>query len=375
MRVPLSKPALNDQVNLYVSEALKSEHLQGSGPFTERCHSWLEEHVGGKPLLTHSCTAALEMAMLLANICPGDEVIMPSFTFVATASAAVATGGVPVFVDVCADTCNLDPTKVEAAITKRTKAIAVVHYAGVCCDMDAFRQIADKHKLILIEDAAQALGSTYKGQPAGTLSDLGCFSFHETKNVISGEGGALIVNDKSLNRRAAIIRDKGTNREEFLAGETHKYTWLDKGSSYLPSDIIAAILLAQLEASASINSTRLGLWDQYHSAFEDLETTGKVQRPSIPKDCGHNAHIYYLRLGSAETRNDLLQLLRDKGIGAAFHYVPLHSSPAGVKFGRTPQPLPVTDQVAATLLRLPMYPSLTDEIGYVINTIREYFER
>lgn len=367
-RIPFNRPAITGSELTYIEEAIANSHLSGDGPFTERVHRWLEEHTGAHAaLLTHSCTAALEMAAILAHIEPGDEVIMPSFTFVSTANAFVLRGGVPVFVDITHDTLNLDTALVEAAITPRTKAIVAVHYAGVSCDMDALLEIAARRGLILIEDAAQGLGATYKGRPLGAIGSLGTLSFHETKNVISGEGGALLISDPALADRAEIIREKGTNRRAFVRGSVDKYRWIDIGSSYLPSEIIAAFLWAQLESSGRLLAERLTLWNKYHERLESLESDGLLRRPVIPEYAAHNAHMYYVLAPSAESRNRCIAELSALGIGAIFHYVPLHSSPAGLRYGRTSGALSVTDQSAARLIRLPMFYALqTHEIDDVV---------
>jgi dTDP-4-amino-4,6-dideoxygalactose transaminase len=311
--------------------------------------------------LTHSCTAALEMAALLIDIQPGDEVIMPSYTFVSTANAFVLRGGVPVFVDIRSDTLNLDEAKIEAAITPRTKAIAPVHYAGVGCEMDAIMAIAHKHGLLVIEDAAQGVMAAYKRRPLGSIGHLGAFSFHETKNVISGEGGALLINDPQWAGRAEIIREKGTNRSQFIRGQVDKYTWVDIGSSYLPSEIVAAFLWAQLEQAEALTQQRLTLWQQYHEAFAELEEQRKVQRPVVPATCRHNAHMYYLLVPDLESRTALIDKLKASGISAVFHYIPLHSSPAGSKYGRAHGDLAQTQEVSNRLVRLPLWVGMSEE--------------
>lgn len=319
-------------------------------------------------LLTQSCTAALEMAAILANLVPGDEVIMPSFTFVSTANAFVLRGAVPVFVDIRADTLNIDEAQIEAAITPRTKAICVVHYAGVACEMDAIMALARHHGLLVIEDAAQAISSTYKGRPLGSIGELGALSFHETKNVISGEGGALLVNDEAYIARAEIIREKGTNRSKFFRGQVDKYTWVDIGSSYLPSEIIAAFLAAQLDESDRIYARRMAIWDRYHSWAEPYEHQGVLRRPIVPENCTHNAHMYYLLLPSMEARTNFIASLKQRDIGAVFHYIPLHSSPAGQRYGRAHGELPVTNDISERLVRLPFWIGLEDHMTEVLNT-------
>ncbi len=342
--------------------ALDAGQLSGGGDFTRKCHAWLRERTGATAaLLTHSCTGALEMAALLAEIGPGDEVIMPSYTFVSTANAVVLRGAVPVFVDVRPDTINIDEKAIEAAITKRTKVILPVHYAGVSCAMDEILALAEAHQLIVIEDAAQGIGAAYRGKALGAIGHLGALSFHATKNIISGEGGALLVNDEKLDERAEIIREKGTDRSRFLRGEVDKYTWQDIGSSFLPSELIAAFLWSQLPETDAINAKRLRIWDRYHAAFAELEYAGRVKRPTIPQDCQHNAHIYYLLFDSLEAREGARRALGAAGISASAHYVPLHSAPAGRRFGRAHGRFDVTESVSDGLLRLPLYPDLSDE--------------
>lgn len=344
----------------YIRRAIEGRKLCGDGAFTESCHKLLSERVGGAAArLTHSCTAALEMATILANIQSGDEVVMPSYTFVSTANAVALRGGVPVFVDIREDTLNIDEALVESAITDRTRAIMAVHYAGVCAEMDVLSTIARHKRLVLIEDAAQAYGAAYRGRPAGSLSDLACFSFHETKNIVSGEGGALIIGDPALEERADIVREKGTNRREFHAGAVDKYTWIDIGSSYLPGEIMAAMLLAQLQAADDLNAHRLEIWNRYHRAFADLERFELVRRPIVPSHCAHNGHLYYLLLPTAKDRDRLIAALADEDIIAPFHYVPLHLSPAGQKYGRAHGALPHTEELSARLLRLPNHAALS----------------
>ena len=334
--------------------------MVGDGPFTKKCEALLRKQTGARQaLLTHSCTAALELSALLLDIAPGDEVIMPTYTFVSTANAFVLRGAVPVFVDVRADTINLDEKLIEAAITPRTRVIAPVHYAGVACAMDEINALAKAHELHVVEDAAQGIGATYRGQPLGTLGSLGALSFHATKNVISGEGGALLINDENLMERAELIREKGTDRSRFIRGEVDKYTWQDIGSSFLPSDITAAMLMAQLTETEAINATRLAIWMRFHAAFADAERAGNFRRPAVPQDCGPNAHIYYLVFNSLAERERARKSLADAGISAVTHYVPLHTSPAGERFGRISGDLKVSISVTDGLLRLPIYPDLT----------------
>jgi dTDP-4-amino-4,6-dideoxygalactose transaminase len=374
--IEFNEPYLTGRELGYIRQAHEQGHLSGDGPFTKRCQAWLEQAVGsGKALLTHSCTGALEMAALLAGIAPGDEVIMPSFTFVSTANAFALRGGVPVFVDVREDTLNIDEARIEAAITPRTKAIAVIHYAGVACEIGLIRRIAERRGLLLIEDAAQALGATYQGRPLGGFGHLSALSFHETKNVISGEGGALLVNAPEFAARAEILREKGTNRNAFFRGEVDKYTWVDVGSSFLPSEIIAAFLWAQLEESGAITARRRHMWEKYHEAFADLERRGLVRRPVVPRDAAHNAHSYFLLLADLAARQAFIAALRRDGVNAVFHYVPLHSSPAGRKLGRASGELPVTDSASERLVRLPLWLGLEEKQDYVIDRCRRALER
>lgn len=355
-KIPFNSPYMTGRELEYIAQAHSNRHLAGGGEFTKRCHAWLEERTGCvKALLTHSCTAALEMSAILADVGPSDEVIMPSYTFVSTANAFVLRGAVPVFVDIRRDTLNIDEMKIEEAITERTRAIVAVHYAGIACEMEAISTLARKHGLMLIEDAAQALGSTYRGRPLGSIGELGCLSFHETKNVISGEGGALLVNRPELGLRAEIVREKGTNRTQFFRGQTDKYTWMDVGSSYLPSEIVAAFLWAQLENADDIQSRRMSAWNAYHEAFAELEAEGGLRRPVIPAHCRHNAHIYYILLPTGVPRREFIGQLEARDVNAVFHYVPLHDSPAGRRFGRTSGILPVTEDLASRLVRLPLW--------------------
>lgn len=352
----------------HIAQAHTAGHLAGDGIFTKRCSQWLEQHIGcEKALLTHSCTAALEMAAILADVGVGDEVIMPSYTFVSTANAFVLRGATPVFVDIRPDTLNIDESLIEAAITPRTKAIVPVHYAGVGCEMDIIMEIARRYHLLVIEDAAQGIMGHYKGRPLGSIGHLGCLSFHETKNLISGEGGALLVNDPQLVQRAEIIREKGTNRSQFFRGQVDKYTWCDVGSSFLPGEIIAAFLWAQMEAAEDITRQRLAIWNQYHRAFAAAERAALVQRPRLPGHCQHNAHMYYLLLPDLQRRTQFIAALKDKNIGAVFHYVPLHSAPAGVKYARTPAAMLHTDNLAERLVRLPLWVGLEEHIDLVID--------
>lgn len=360
-RITFNRPFTTGREVSYIQEAIESLHLSGNGSFTRRCQSWLEESVGcSKALLTHSCTAALEMAALLAELEPGDEVIMPSYTFVSTANAFVLRGAVPVFVDIRPGTLNLDERRIEEAITSRTKAIVPVHYAGVSCEMDTILDIARRHGLLVIEDAAQGLLSTYHGRPVGSFGHFAAVSFHETKNVVSGEGGALLINDERWIERAEILWEKGTNRTQFFRGQVDKYSWVDVGSSFLPSEINAAFLWAQLEEAEAITRERLRVWRRYHEAFADLEELGLVIRPAVPPECLHNGHLYYLIVRDLDTRTRLLARLQDLGIQALFHYVPLHDAPAGRRYGRTAGDLACTRMAGDRLFRLPLWPGMDE---------------
>ncbi len=368
--IPFNKPHLGGKELWYIAQAHANGQLAGDGHFTKQCQVWLEQRTGcHKALLTHSCTAALEMAAILADIQPGDEVIMPSYTFVSTANAFVLRGGVPVFVDIRPDTLNLDETKIEAAITPRTRAIVPVHYAGVACEMDAIMDIAERHGLLVIEDAAQAIMSTYRGQPLGAIGHLGCLSFHETKNIIAGEGGALLIGDPALIARAEIIREKGTNRSQFFRGQVDKYTWVDIGSSYLPGELIAAFLWAQMEEADDITARRLAIWDRYHDALKPLEGAGRVRRPVIPDGCQHNAHLYYLLLRDLADRTAFIAAMKQADIHCVFHYVPLHAAPQGQHAARTHGELPVTTDLADRLVRLPLWLGLEEQQPGVIDQI------
>lgn len=374
--IPFNKPFMTGKELWYISQAHHRGMLAGDGHFTRECHRWLERQTGcHKALLTHSCTAALEMAALLADIQPGDEVIMPSYTFVSTANAFVLRGGVPVFVDIRPDTLNLDERLIEAAITPRTKAIVPVHYAGVGCAMDVIMEIAGRHGLLVIEDAAQGVMARQQGRALGAIGHLGCLSFHETKNIISGEGGALLINDARFAERAEIIREKGTNRSQFFRGQVDKYTWVDVGSSYLPGELIAAFLLAQMEEAESITRARLELWQGYHAAFAGLEARGVARRPVIPDDSSHNAHMYYLLVNDLATRTALIETLRAEQVYSVFHYVPLHSSPAGQRYGRAAAALPVTVDCSDRLVRLPLWVGLAGaQQEKVIDLVLRFFQ-
>ncbi len=354
----------------YIRQAHAGSHLSGDGPFTKKCEAWFQKKARcKKALLTHSCTGALEMAGILSGIRPGDEIIMPSFAFVSTANAFVLRGAVPVFVDIRPDTLNIDEKKIEAAITQKTKAIVALHYGGISCEMNSILAIAKRYELLVIEDAAQGVLCTYKGKPLGSMGDFGVFSFHETKSIISGEGGALLVHKKRFIARAEMIREKGTNRSQFLRGQVDKYTWRDIGSSYLPSDIIAAFLWGQLEIADTIIQRRMRLWQKYHDAFADLEEKEKLRRPVVPLDCRHNAHLYYLLLPNRKRRDWFIQEMSKLGIRTLFHYVPLHSSPAGRRFGRTATPMKYTDELSGRLVRLPLWIGIEKQMDQVIDKV------
>lgn len=361
MTIPFNRPYMTGNELSNIAQAHANRHLAGDSEFTKKCHEWLEQNSGTKKaLLTHSCTAALEMAAILADIQPGDEVIMPSYTFVSTANAFVLRGGTPVFVDIRPDTLNIDETLIEAAITPRTKAIVPVHYAGVACEMDTIMEIAKRHNLLVIEDAAQGIMSTYKGRPLGSIGHMGTYSFHETKNIISGEGGALLVNDDRFAERAEIIREKGTNRNQFFRGQVEKYTWVDIGSSYLPGEVIAAFLWAQMGEAQGITQKRLDIWRQYHEVLAPHEVAGKLRRPIIPEGCQHNAHMYYVLLAPEIDRQKVIDELKRNDISCVFHYVPLHSSPAGQRYGRMSGDLALTNFFSKRLIRLPLWVGLTE---------------
>jgi dTDP-4-amino-4,6-dideoxygalactose transaminase len=354
----------------YIERAHASSQLSGDGEFTRLCNRWLEQRTGAaRALLTHSCTAALEMVAFLLDLSPGDEIIMPSFTFVSTANAFAIRGAVPIFVDIRPDTLNLNEALVEAAITPRTRAIVVVHYAGVGAEMDALLEIATRRSLVLIEDAAQGLLSKYKGRALGTLGSYGALSFHETKNVVCGEGGALLVGDRARVARAEIVRDKGTDRSKFMRGEVDKYTWIDVGSSYVPGEILAAFLYAQMEHADEITRRRLAIWDRYHTSFADLESREIIRRPVVPDYCAHNAHIYYLLLRDGKVRDRVLADLKERGVSAVFHYVPLHSSPAGRRLSRCATEMRVTDDASARLIRLPLWLGLEPYLDEVVEQV------
>lgn len=345
-----------------ILEVFKNKKVCGDGKFTHLCNEYIEnKYHTPKALLTHSWTAALEMAAILTEVGPGDEVIMPSYTFVSTANAFVLQGATPVFIDIRDDTLNLDETLIEDAITSKTKAIVPVHYAGVGCEMDTILEIAKRFNLVVIEDAAQGFDALYKNKQLGTIGDMGCFSFHETKNIMSGEGGCFVTNSPAISERAEIIREKGTNRSKFFRGQVDKYTWVDKGSSYLPSDIIAAYLYSILNISNEINIKRLSIWNKYYEHFSEFEKKGIIRLPFIPKECTHNAHMFYIRFPSLAIRTKFIDFLRKEDIIAPFHYIPLHSSPAGKKFGRAHNELNITNMVSDTLVRLPIFYDLSEE--------------
>jgi dTDP-4-amino-4,6-dideoxygalactose transaminase len=366
--IPFNRSQVVGTEQAYIAEAIARGQLAAGGPFTERCARWLEAAAGSKKaLIVHSATAALEMAALLLEIEPGDEVLMPSFTFVSSANAVVLRGGTPVFVDIRADTLNLDESLLEAAVTPRTKAIMPVHYAGVACEMDVICELAAQHGLMVVEDAAQALGSTYRGRPAGGFGQLAAVSFHETKNVTSAEGGALLVNDERLVQRAEVIRDKGTDRSRFFRGEVDRYSWVDLGSSYGLSELNAAFLWAQLEAAAELNKDRMRTWALYHDALEPFEQAGLLRRPLSPEHVEHNGHIYYVLLDGAQQQQRALTALNDAGVNAVFHYVPLHSSEAGQRYGRAEGSLATTEDVARRLIRLPLWSGMHE--GHVSQAV------
>ena len=359
----------------YIKKAVENQKICGDGEFTKKCNEWIEEKTGTpKCLLTTSCTHATELAALLADIQPGDEVIMPSYTFVSTADAFVLRGATVVFVDIRPDTMNIDETKIEAAITERTKAIVPVHYAGVSCEMDTIMDIAKRHNLVVIEDAAQGILSTYKGKQLGTIGDFGCYSFHETKNYSMGEGGALLIQDTDKIEDAEIIREKGTNRSKFFRGQIDKYTWVNYGSSYLPSDMNAAYLYAQLEMADDIFADRMRSWNQYYEALKPLADAGKIELPVVPEDCTHNAHMFYIKAKDLEERTALIRFLKEKEILCVFHYIPLHTAPAGQKFGRFHGEDVYTTRESERLARLPLYYGLKPEqVAYICDCVKEFY--
>lgn len=373
--VPFNRPFLFGTELEYVREAMRGGHLSGDGPFTKRCREALEaRHPGTRALLTQSCTAALEMAALLLDLEPDDEVILPSFTFVSSANAFLLRRARPVFVDVREDTLNLDERLLEAAVTPRTRAICVVHYAGVACEMDSIMDIAARRGAKVVEDAAHAIGAAYKGRMLGSIAPMGTFSFHETKNLTCGEGGALMLSDPALYHRAEILREKGTNRSAFFRGEVDKYTWVDVGSSFLPSDVTAAFLYAQLERAAEIDAKRVRVWNDYAAGLRDLATRGDVRLPTVPEHCKHTGHLFYLLCENLDVRTRLLAHLKANGVHAVFHYVPLHLSPVGRKFGGREGMLPVTESITDRLVRLPLHYGLRpDEQDKVVRVVRDFF--
>lgn len=373
-KIPLSRPTILGTELAYLAQSLEQGHLSGDGGFTRLCHDLIEQITASpKALLTHSCTGALEIMGLLIDLGPGDEVILPSFTFVSTANAIVLRGATPVFVDIDPTTLTIDPAEAAKAITARTRAITAVHYAGVAADMDGLRAIATDHDLCLLEDAAQALGASYRGRPCGSLGDLGAISFHETKNVVSGEGGALTINNQRFMERAEIIREKGTNRSKFLRGEIDKYSWVDIGSSYLPGELIAAFLYAQLQKLEQINHERRTLFDRYAEAFQPLGRQGRVSLPTVPADRQSNGHIFYLLLDGTADRNAFMDHMREHDVSAAFHYVPLHDAPAGIRFGRSAGDLAHTRNTYERLVRLPNFHGFGEDIDRVIEVALAYF--
>ncbi len=376
MMISFNKPPFTGNEIKYIQKAVEKGRICGDGFFNLECMKWLEKQTGTtKCFLTTSCTHALEMAALLADIKPGDEVIMPSYTFVSTADAFVVRGGVPVFVDIRPDTMNIDEKLIEEAITSKTKAIVPVHYAGVGCEMDTILEIAKKHSLYVIEDAAQGMMAEYKGKALGAIGDFGAYSFHETKNYSMGEGGALLIRDKKHIEHAEIIREKGTDRSKFFRGQVDKYRWVDFGSSYLPSELNAAYLWAQLEEAETIYNDRMNTWNKYNEAFKDLEQKGVLELPYIPEYCKHNAHMYYMKTDTLETRTKLLSYLKEHGVLSVFHYVPLHSAPAGVKYGRFNGEDKYTTKESERLFRLPMYYNMKNEdVETVIDTVHKFFK-
>ena len=368
-------PPFTGKETEYIMEAVKAQKICGDGQFTKKCNAWLEEKTGAvKALLTTSCTHATEMAALLADVKPGDEVIMPSYTFVSTADAFVLRGATPVFVDIRPDTMNIDEKKIEEAITDKTVGIVPVHYAGVACEMDTIMDIAKRHNLWVIEDAAQGIMSTYKGKALGTFGEFGCFSFHETKNYSMGEGGAILIRDEEKIEDAEILREKGTNRSKFFRGQIDKYTWVNQGSSYLPSDMNAAYLWAQLEMAEKINDYRISIWEQYWRELTPLAEAGKIELPTVPQDCVHNAHMFYIKAKDIEERSALIGHMKEKGVLTVFHYIPLHTAPAGLKFGRFHGEDKYTTKESERLVRLPLYFGLKEEeVSYICDKVREFY--
>jgi len=374
-KIPFNKPYITGQELSSIGKAHNQGQLSGDGIYTQKCARWLKQDIQScSALITHSCTAALEMSAILANIKPGDEVIVPSYTFVSTANAFVLRGAIPVFVDIRPDTLNINEKLIEEQLTPKTKAIVPVHYAGVSCEMETITKISQQNELIVIEDAAQAIRSKYMDKPVGSLGHLSCFSFHETKNIISGEGGSLIINDESLTTRAEIIREKGTNRSSFSRGEVEKYTWVDQGSSYLPGEIISAFLWSQLKHADLIIDRRLKIWNVYHNALEDLQKSGLIRRPRVPDNCQHNAHMYYIILNSSKERDQFIKFMNRNDIMCVFHYIPLHSSPYGLKVGRFQGELKITDSISSCIVRLPFWIGIEEYQTYIIEKIYEFFK-
>lgn len=374
--ITFNVPPCADKAMEYIEECVRNQKICGDGAYTKKCNRWIEERTGTtKCLLTTSCTHATELAALLADIRPGDEVIMPAYTFVSTADAFVLRGAVPVFVDIRPDTMNIDETKIEEAITERTRAIVPVHYAGVACEMDTIMEIAKRHNLLVIEDAAQGVMSAYKGRALGSIGDFGCYSFHETKNYSMGEGGAILIRDEKYVEDAEIIREKGTNRSKYFRGQIDKYTWVNYGSSYLPSDMNAAYLYAQLELADEINTKRLTNWNHYYECLKPLQDAGRIELPVVPEGCVHNAHMFYIKTADINERSALITFLKENGIMAVFHYIPLHTAPAGIRFGRFHGEDVYTTKESERLLRLPMFYSLTlDQVTYICEKVREFYE-
>ena len=373
--IPFNVPPFVGDEFKYIEKAVKNHKISGDGEFTKKCNAWLENKFSAqKVLLTTSGTGALDMAMLLCKFKPGDEVILPSYTFSSTATSILVGGAVPVFVDIRPDTMNIDEDKIEAAITEKTKAVAVVHYAGVSCEMDKIMEIAKRHNLKVIEDAAQGVMSTYKGKALGTIGDFGCYSFHETKNYSMGEGGALVVNNADFNERAEILREKGTNRSKFFRGQIDKYTWVDVGDSYLPSEINAAYLWAQLQKADEINQNRLETWQTYYDALKPFADNEKVELPQIPAECKHNAHMFYLKLKNLDERTKFINYMKGKNVSCVFHYVPLHSAPAGKKYCRFHGEDKFTTRESDRLVRLPLYYGMDkNDLSYIIKNVKDFF--
>lgn len=376
MMIPFNVPPFTGKEMDYIRQAVENQKICGDGPYTKKCSSWIEQKTGAvKCLLTTSCTHATELAALLADVKEGDEVIMPAYTFVSTADAFVLRGAKPVFVDIRPDTMNIDETLIEDAVTPHTRAIVPVHYAGVACEMDTIMDIARRHNLLVIEDAAQGVMSTYKGQALGTIGDFGCYSFHETKNYSMGEGGALLIKDPKYVEEAEIIREKGTNRSKFFRGQIDKYTWVNYGSSYLPSDMNAAYLWAQLELAEEINEKRLSIWNRYWELLQPLKEQGYIELPTVPEGCVHNAHMFYIKAKDLEDRTRLIDFLKKNEIWSVFHYIPLHTAPAGMKFGEFHGEDKYTTKESERLCRLPLFYSLElDQVDYIASKVKEFYQ-